>query len=446
MNKIEHIKLKNGINIYCFASPLLTTSSLVVTIGTGAYMEDKGVNNGWSHLLEHMLFKKSKNWNTRDRLDTFAENAIEWNATTGNDDINFFFTSPNRYYEKTFDMYLDMIFNPLFDSDELKTEREVVINEMKQGANRDFYITYRGFIEHAYTKESRKTFFTNSAIGTIGDLKKCNSESLREFYNYYFDSNNLSFTMVGPPRNYDKYIKKIEALDLKPNKKFIVSEMNKRIKQAEKYEQFSGYHLKSKEKRKSSLIYIWKPCITAKELKNNPLLSNIHYMYKMYMGGGPNSMLWNNLREDKGHVYSIDIYSEITPFNSFQHVVSEVNHSKVDVFFKDLLGTFKYFTEVGLNKKTYNRLLKGIRNDYYFAKNNPDAINVHIDKRISLGLPLITLKEYYKNFDYVTIDDIMKYHNTYWAKPEAFITGVSSHEEWKNVRDAAYKHGLISHK
>ena len=88
MSKIEHIKLKNGLNIYYYANSSFNLSTCIVEVGAGSFMEDRGVNNGWSHFLEHMMFKNSKHWNTRDRLNKMSENAVDWNAFTGSEEIS----------------------------------------------------------------------------------------------------------------------------------------------------------------------------------------------------------------------------------------------------------------------------------------------------------------------------------------------------------------------
>ena len=48
--------LKNGVRVVCDPMPGLETLALSVVAGRGAAYEDPA-RSGWSHLLEHMVFK-----------------------------------------------------------------------------------------------------------------------------------------------------------------------------------------------------------------------------------------------------------------------------------------------------------------------------------------------------------------------------------------------------
>ena len=444
MSKIEHIKLKNGLNIYYYANSSFNLSTCIVEVGAGSFMEDRGVNNGWSHFLEHMMFKNSKHWNTRDRLNKMSENAVDWNAFTGSEEIYFYFNCPNIYYEEVFDIYLDMLFNPSFDEDELKVERNVVIAEMKQQNSRDSYKCMRAFSEYGFGKEARKTFFSNSTIGLLKDLKKCNSESLRDWYEKYFDPRNLTIIMTGPPRNYEKLVKKIEALDLKPNKFNIVSKVKERIKIANNFRVTAGYELMHVDGRNSSFIFLWKNALPIKHMKEIPLLINVLVAYKEYLGGGPNSVLWNKLREEKGHVYAINLYNEINEYTSYHYIASEVNSSRLDAFFRDYCDIMDEFADKGIDDVSFKRLMKGIKNNYYHDKNDAYIAASNIMVNHSLGLPIETLNDYYKKFQQIPKETINDYHRTVWKTRKSFVTSVSTGDKAKELRDILHKYGIYS--
>ncbi|MDO9249216.1 MAG: insulinase family protein, partial [Phenylobacterium sp.] len=48
--------LSNGVRVVCDPVPGLETVALSVVAGRGARFEDEA-RSGWSHLLEHMVFK-----------------------------------------------------------------------------------------------------------------------------------------------------------------------------------------------------------------------------------------------------------------------------------------------------------------------------------------------------------------------------------------------------
>ena len=57
--------LKNGVRVVCDPMPGLETLALSVVAGRGAAHEDLP-RSGWSHLLEHMVFKGAGTRTSRD--------------------------------------------------------------------------------------------------------------------------------------------------------------------------------------------------------------------------------------------------------------------------------------------------------------------------------------------------------------------------------------------
>lgn len=443
MNNIQHIKLNNGVNIFYYSNPLYTTSTGLIAINAGSYMEDKGVNNGWSHFMEHMLFKKSESWSTRNRMNKFSENGVDWNGFTSNDEIYFYFNCPNRYYEKTFDMYLDMIFRPVFDENELSVEREVVIAEMKQSHSKDYIRCYRIFKNHAYGKKSINSFFTNDTYGIIEDLQKCNSKSLRKFYDRYIDARNITFIMTGPPRDYDKFVRKIEALDLKQNKYDIVSKVKNRVNKAQKFNIKSGCNVFTKEERESALIFIWRGAPTALECQKNDLIPYITNVYQLHIGNGPNSFLWNVLREEKGYLYSINMYKEINPYESYQFIVSDIDDTKIEPFIRDLFQSLDTFNEKGIDKSVFNRLIKGIKNEYCFDKNNSLTMAEKIHSDFNLGIKPKTMKERYDSYNRITRKDLIDFHRRYLNTHYSYVSASCIESKCKDLENALSKYNVV---
>jgi predicted Zn-dependent peptidase len=57
--------LANGVRVVCDPMPGLQTVALSVVAGRGARAEDEG-RSGWSHLLEHMVFKGAGGRSAKD--------------------------------------------------------------------------------------------------------------------------------------------------------------------------------------------------------------------------------------------------------------------------------------------------------------------------------------------------------------------------------------------
>lgn len=434
--------LSNGLKVYYYSNPLYTISSCAIRIGSGAFMETKGVNSGWTHLLEHMIFKSSEKYTTRERNEFFAENCVDTNAFTDLEDIFFYFDCPNKIFEKTFDVYMEMLFNPLLKEDELKTERKVVIAEMKERSISPSKRCYDVIRNYGYSKESRGTFFTNSVIGTISDLNNCTSDKLRDWYEKFFDPRNITIAMVGGPRDYNKLIKKLEAFNLKQHEFDIVSAVNEQIKIAKKFNHRGGFKVITQNERKSVLFYLVKNGMADVVYQGWPEYLNLKHAYKAFMCNGLNSLLWTKLREEKGYVYGVHLNSQVSCYDSSNYIIVEVNENYVEQFLNEYSKTMAEFKKTGLDNCTFKKLMKSIKNNYPFEKNDAHALACSIITFDSIGVYPLSAKEHYKNYNLVTKEEILDYHKTFFDNYKYFICAMSSPNKKKDVIEAIKKSGL----
>ena len=73
--------LPNGVRVVCDPMPGLETLALTVVAGRGAAYEDPA-RSGWSHLLEHMVFKGAGGRSARDIVEVIENQGGSINAAT----------------------------------------------------------------------------------------------------------------------------------------------------------------------------------------------------------------------------------------------------------------------------------------------------------------------------------------------------------------------------
>src|SRR5436853_4456031 len=88
---ITEYTLKNGARLLLFPDPSSSTVTVNMTVFVGSRHEGYG-ETGMAHLLEHMLFKGSKNYPYPDK--THQALGAGYNGTTWPDSTNYFDTMP----------------------------------------------------------------------------------------------------------------------------------------------------------------------------------------------------------------------------------------------------------------------------------------------------------------------------------------------------------------
>jgi len=109
--------------------PHALSASVGVWVRAGAV--DEGAQAGISHLIEHMMFKGTKNRKFRQISEDLEKLGTSVNAFTTKEATCYYVKSLSSNLVKSIDVIADMINNSLFDASELEKEKDVIYEEMK---------------------------------------------------------------------------------------------------------------------------------------------------------------------------------------------------------------------------------------------------------------------------------------------------------------------------
>ena len=119
--------LDSGVRIVSERMPGVRSVALGMLVGTGSVCESDE-QAGISHLLEHMLFRGSARFGSREIDEIFDAMGAELNAGTDKETTSLFTRVLDRHLERAFEVMNDMLWHPRFG--ELEAEREVVLEEI----------------------------------------------------------------------------------------------------------------------------------------------------------------------------------------------------------------------------------------------------------------------------------------------------------------------------
>jgi predicted Zn-dependent peptidase len=107
--------------------PSVRSAALAYWIDTGSVSESVS-EAGFSHLLEHMLFRGTDRYGSEEIDQIFDGMGAEINAGTGKDTTSVYTRVLDRHLQRAFDVVSDMVWRPTLG--ELEAEREVVLEEI----------------------------------------------------------------------------------------------------------------------------------------------------------------------------------------------------------------------------------------------------------------------------------------------------------------------------
>ena len=112
-------KLKNGGILIYEKSKLNNSSAVEVGFLAGSFNEKK---MGTAHLLEHTLFKKTKN-RTNKQVEQDRNKIVFLNASTSMDYLVIKFFRTNKLICESFKFAYDVLMNSIVDDEFLETEK-----------------------------------------------------------------------------------------------------------------------------------------------------------------------------------------------------------------------------------------------------------------------------------------------------------------------------------
>ncbi len=164
--------------------------------------------NGLSHLYEHMFFKGNKA--LPDQLAYSArlrELGMLFNGTTGNDKVNYFFTTTSDHYADAMVFMRDAITSPLFEKGELDRERVVVTGEMDRDESEPQFLLWRAMEPKVYWKyPSRK-----NALGARKTVLATTPAMMHAIQQRYYVPNNSVLVVTGDVKA-DDVFKRVDDL------------------------------------------------------------------------------------------------------------------------------------------------------------------------------------------------------------------------------------------
>jgi len=127
---VERTVLPNGLTLLVKPDRSASLVSVQVWVRTGSIHEGSQLGAGLSHYLEHMLFKGTSRRSVRDIASTVQANGGYINAYTTFDRTVYYIDLPSEQLEVAVDILADAVLNSTIPEDEALREKDVILREI----------------------------------------------------------------------------------------------------------------------------------------------------------------------------------------------------------------------------------------------------------------------------------------------------------------------------
>lgn len=189
---VRQIVLANGLKVLLVENHAAPVVTWMVSYKVGSRNEPTGMT-GAAHLLEHMMFKGTKELKKGQIAQLLTRHGASWNATTGEDVTRYFETYSADKLELGLRIEASRMRGALIKDGERQPEMSVVRSELEIGENDPSNLLYQAVQAAAFMAHP----YHHPVIGWRSDVETVKTEQLRAFYDRFYQPNNAIATLVG---------------------------------------------------------------------------------------------------------------------------------------------------------------------------------------------------------------------------------------------------------
>jgi predicted Zn-dependent peptidase len=288
---IRTTRLENGARIITEVVDEVYSASLGVWIDVGSEDETEK-NNGTSHCLEHMLFKGTRKRTAEEIAQQIEDVGGSLGASTGKENTCFYGRVMGEHLPVAIDLLMDMIIHASLKIDDLDLERQVILEEIKMYEDDPEDFAHETMILNIWPGHP----LSRPITGTKESVSGITQAMLKKHVRDYYAPEKMVVSIAG---NFDEHAaidqlqKLIEPLKAGPKKQVsVVPDLHP----------FTMVKHKDIEQAHIS--------IAANGLKVvDPRRYDVAVL-DLCLGGNMSSRLFQEVREKRGLVYSINSFRE----------------------------------------------------------------------------------------------------------------------------------------
>ncbi len=369
----EYTLKKNNLTVLVLEDRSAPVATLMVTYHVGSRNEAIGYT-GSTHLLEHLMFKGSRNFNKEKGTAIWTELqniGAQINATTWNDRTNYFEVVPSEHLERAIAIEADRMRFAFLKDEDRQPEMTVVRNEYERGENSPFDVLDKNIWATAYQAHP----YHHSTIGWRSDIENVSTERLQEFYNTYYWPDNATVTVIGD-------FKKKEALGL--IKKHIGEHSSSENNIPEMYTE----EPKQEGPRRTVVKRAGQTSIVGVAHKTPSGLHNDTYSFQILgkiLADGKTSRFHQKII-DKGLATSLFMYDfpfrDNGLFITYAFLTPGIDHNQVEEI---ILNEYENIIQNGITENELNRAKAQMRASVAFSRDGSYAIASALNEAIAIG-------------------------------------------------------------
>jgi predicted Zn-dependent peptidase len=400
--------LDSGVRVVTEAMPSVRSIALGIWIRTGS--RDEGVEQaGISHFLEHLLFKGTERFSSREIDEAFDAMGAEVNAGTGKETTSVHSRFLDGHLERAFDVLQDMVLRPAYP--DVDSERDVVIEEIAMYEDEPSDKVHDVMAEAIFGDHP----LGRPIIGRAEVISSVPVPQIAAWHDGRYVPGNMVVAAAGN-LDHDAVVALVDGAFPKegaPAPRPAISP-NGAVP-------VLGFHEKETEQ--------YHVCLGGRGIPRGDDRRFALRVLDTVLGGSTSSRLFQEIREKRGLAYAV--YSYVNHYQDSGQVGLYVGTRPDRVREAvDVIGTeLRRLQEDGVSEAELELARENVKGRTVLSMESTLTRMNRLGSSILMGVPLLTVDEVLAAFDAVTLDDLASLAGELWQPEGLSAAGVGGDED-----------------
>jgi len=417
---IEIAELANGVTVLTEKIPHVHSASIGVWVDVGSRDENDN-QAGVTHFIEHLMFKGTQRRSAKDIAEELDAVGGQLNAFTTKEYTCYYARVLDEHLPLAVDLLGDMLFHSRFDEVDIDRERNVILEEIKMYEDAPDELVHDIFAGTIW----RSHPLGRPVIGGEQSVRNLSRADLRSFYKQFYIPGNIVVAAAG---NFD-HERLLDMLNEhfgqltggKKERHFVVPQPNKQV------------FCRTKETEQVHL------CLGTPGLPIDHEKIYVFQLINTILGGGLSSRLFQEIREQRGLVYSVFSYHSSYHDSGLFCVYAGLSKENVREALELIVKEIKDLQKQGVGPAELQRVKDQLKGNLLLSLESVSTRMSRLGKsQLYLG-KITPPEEIVRRIMAVTNDDIMELTRNL-LKPEDFsLASVGPWDDEDTFREVSGK-------
>ncbi len=345
------VTLDNNVHILTEDVPHVRSVAVGFWVDVGSRDENVEVN-GVSHFIEHLMFKGTNHRTAKEIAETLDAVGGQLNAFTTKEYTCYYARVLDEHIDLAVDLLSDMIFESKFEPQDVDRERNVILEEIKMYEDAPDELVHDIFASSMWDGHA----LGRPIIGTAEVIENISRDKIIDFYNTYYNPGKMVVAVAGNIKHEDV----VEKFNKVFNQKKGSGPLRKMTSPSPRQD----IVCRGKETEQVHL------CVGTPGLSLDDENIYVFQIINTILGGGLSSRLFQEIREQRGLVYSVYSYHSSYHDTGLFCIYAGLSKQNVDEVLDLIFKQVKDIHVNGVKTKELQRAKDQLKGNLYLSLEN----------------------------------------------------------------------------